>query len=82
MTDFDLAALLSDEYLNSRGTKDYRAPELYSDEDSDIELTSLDIFSLGVILFTMMSGGYLPFLEPEKKSSNNNSSNKKNLLTV
>lgn len=58
--DFDQAQPIKDEYLTSGGTKDFRAPEVINGECND--LTALDIYSAGIILFTFKVRE-LPFCE-------------------
>jgi len=61
--DFDFSRISnSDENLAMpRGTKDYRAPELISGNIFNFE--ACDVFSLGVVLFVIKTGGKMPFLE-------------------
>jgi len=65
--DFDQAQKLTDEIITSAGTKAYRAPEVKDGTCKDF--IAADIFSAGVLLFTMMSQEF-PFKEasdPNKK---------------
>ena len=56
MCDLGLCKSLSnDVYLSSAGTALYCAPEFRS-EDPDIDRKKCDIYSLGVLLFTMVFG--------------------------
>ncbi len=43
------------------GTKDYMAPEIYKDEKYD---ASVDIYSLGIMLYRFFNNNRLPFLPP------------------
>mmetsp|Transcript_105309 Transcript_105309/g.146779 ORF Transcript_105309/g.146779 Transcript_105309/m.146779 type:complete len:158 (+) Transcript_105309:130-603(+) len=66
--DFDLAHLLKNKHTKciSKGTKDHRAPELKESQwkyNENFDFRACDVYSLGVILFTIMSSGYLPFKE-------------------
>ncbi len=61
--DFDQSQLLNDQTATSRGTKGYRAPELIKGACSN--LTAADIYSIGVILYTLKSEEF-PFLEQEE----------------
>lgn len=59
--DFDLACTKQDKYITSRGTRNHRAPELLSGKIKSLK--SCDVYSLGIILFLLKSGGVLPFKE-------------------
>jgi len=61
--DFDQSQLLNEKTATSRGTKGYRAPELI--KGTCVNLTAADIYSIGVILYTLKSGEF-PFLEQEE----------------
>ena len=66
--DFDQAQLLSDEIITSAGTKAYRAPEVK--EGTCNNFTAADVFSAGILLFTMMTKEF-PFMEardPQRKN--------------
>jgi len=63
LCDFDLSYINGDSYIKSLGTKDYRAPELKEKRCQDV--SAADIFSAGIILFFMMTGGELPLQEGE-----------------
>ena len=54
VTDFDLSQPLDSTSLIARGTAGYRAPEIKKGICQDLK--SADIYSLGVILFIMLSG--------------------------
>jgi serine/threonine protein kinase len=60
VADFDTAAMLSDVFVLGRGTTNYRAPELKNKKCKKIKLA--DMFSLGIILFTLRHG-VLPYAE-------------------
>mmetsp|Transcript_40444 Transcript_40444/g.35897 ORF Transcript_40444/g.35897 Transcript_40444/m.35897 type:complete len:145 (+) Transcript_40444:423-857(+) len=64
LIDFDLSFEEGDTALLGNGTKHYRAPEVKNKTCENPDLG--DIYSAGVILFCMKSGGYRPFLEDEK----------------
>jgi len=59
--DFDLSFMPEDKIINSRGTENYRAPEIVKNICQDGKLA--DIYSLAIILFLLKTGGKLPFLE-------------------
>jgi len=62
ITDFDNSYLIGDVMITSRGTKFYRAPEVYKNDCEDP--MAADIYSAGIILFVMMTG-FLPYAEDE-----------------
>lgn len=62
--DFDQAYLKGQEVIFSRGTENYRAPELYRKGCQDLQ--AADIYSLGIILFALKCEGILPYCENEK----------------
>lgn len=59
--DFDLAANSKSTYFASAGTKNYRAPEIITGKTA--KLTACDVFSLGIIIFLLKTGGMFPFKE-------------------
>ena len=63
IADFDLAHLLRDNKVKTKGTKHYRAPELMNQNCEDPQ--AADIYSAGIILFVMKCGGVLPHLEDQ-----------------
>ncbi len=62
--DFDHAQLITDGKITSKGTEVYRAPEVLNGTCQD--LTAADIYSAGVILYTLKAGEY-PFVEVHDK---------------
>ncbi len=83
--DFDQAQLLSDEIITSAGTKAYRAPEVK--DGTCKHFIAADIFSAGVLLFTMMTKefAFREASDPHKKDPRCYStylSNKKNFWQV
>jgi len=56
ITDFDNSYVSGDIMIISRGTKFYRAPEIYKNECEDP--MAADIYSAGIILFVMMTGHF------------------------
>jgi len=51
--DFDLSLNLTDNFLMSKGTQDYRARELLKGK-RPANLKACDIYSLGIVLFCMI----------------------------
>lgn len=66
IADFDMAQNISDKNLVSGGTANYRAPEVWT--RSCKNFFSADIYSIGVCLYTLMTGAF-PFLEENDKDS-------------
>jgi len=64
IADFDLAMLREDKIIRGRGSKFYRAPELLGSKMSNPMLA--DIYSAGIFLFLMKTGGTLPHVEGRK----------------
>jgi len=60
IADFDSAYMSTDNFILSRGTKNYRAPELR--KRSPTEYKKADIYSAGIILFLLVTG-FLPYIE-------------------
>jgi len=66
IADFDLSHVKGDAKILSRGTKFYRGPELFQSSSSTDELKTpfaADIYSAGIILFILKSGGIYPHSE-------------------
>ena len=61
ITDFDLSYMPEDKEINSKGTENYRAPEIINDCCKNAQ--AADIYSAGIMLFLMKTGGRLPFKE-------------------
>jgi len=61
VADFDISYIIGDEKLYSRGTKNYRAPEMIKGTAQD--LWAIDMYAIGVILFTLKTRGIFPYLE-------------------
>lgn len=62
LIDFDLSYGPKCKEFRGWGTADYRAPELINEFNLNA-LSKCDIYSAGIILFVMRSGGILPFKE-------------------
>jgi len=66
IADFDLSHVKGDSKILSRGTKFYRGPELFKSNltRGDIKLPfAADIYSAGIVLFILKSGGIYPHSE-------------------
>ena len=63
IADFDLAHVKGDSKITTKGTVYYRAPELMEQKCVDVE--AADVYSAGIILFVMKSGGILPHSEKQ-----------------
>lgn len=61
--DFDLSHCAGDQYL-SGGTRNFRAPELMI-SDETLDPVKCDVYSLGIILFMLSTGGFIPFQETD-----------------
>lgn len=59
--DFDLSFGNAELFPEGSGTVDYRSPQLAESKYDDMEAD--DVFSAGIVLFCMLSGGILPFVE-------------------
>mmetsp|Transcript_8313 Transcript_8313/g.7393 ORF Transcript_8313/g.7393 Transcript_8313/m.7393 type:complete len:222 (+) Transcript_8313:208-873(+) len=65
--DFDLSKRVDEsEIIHSQGTLNYRAPELTEKQTIVEDAFKCDVYSAGIILFLMRSGGILPFNEVEE----------------
>jgi serine/threonine protein kinase len=66
IADFDLSYFTEDGPVKTRGTKNFRAPELYSRNCKNP--FAADVYSAGIMLFLLTTRGNLPYLEdkPEK----------------
>jgi serine/threonine protein kinase len=65
IADFDISYIKGQGTITSRGTKCYRAPELA--RGRCVDPASADIFSAGIVLFNLKTGGFIPY--NEEKSS-------------
>jgi len=74
--DFDLSSHQNDIVLISKGTENYRAPELLHQRCK--KPMKSDMYSLGIILFSFMTKGRVPCTE---KKDSNGSSTMESLLT-
>jgi len=62
ITDFDLSFMAAEEKeVSTKGTINYRAPEIIDDCCKNAQ--AADIYSAGIMLFLMKTGGRLPFKE-------------------
>jgi serine/threonine protein kinase len=64
IADFDLSYIDGDSTIISRGTKFYRPPELIQGRCFNTKAS--DIYSAGIILFTLMTRGMLPHAEDNR----------------
>jgi len=66
VADFDLSYVHGDKKIYSRGTRYYRGPEFFKTETDITDLkcpSASDVYSAGVILFILQSGGIYPHSE-------------------
>lgn len=63
LTDFDMSYLEGDNHISSKGTRNYRAPEIKRSQCNNIP--AADIYSAGIVLFILKSRGALPYFEDE-----------------
>ncbi len=61
IADFDLSFMSGDSKLLTRGTRNYRAPELKASKCTNGG--PADIYAAGIILFVLKSGGVIPHAE-------------------
>jgi len=61
IADFDLSYFQEDGSVKTRGTKNFRAPELYSRNCDNP--AAADVYSAGIMLFLLTTKGNLPYLE-------------------
>mmetsp|Transcript_18412 Transcript_18412/g.16065 ORF Transcript_18412/g.16065 Transcript_18412/m.16065 type:complete len:107 (+) Transcript_18412:61-381(+) len=61
LCDFDQSYQKGDLNITSRGSIGFRPPEIA--EDTCKDPFASDIYSLGIIMFVLKSGGYLPYTE-------------------
>ncbi len=65
--DFGVAKIVSDasmHFTKDIGTLAYAAPEICSEMADSFYDASTDIYSLGLVLYTFLNDGYLPFVDP------------------
>jgi len=67
ITDFDLSYMSEDGQVVTKGTKNYRAPEII--EGSCTDPYAADIYSAGVILYLLKTGGKIAFTEADGLAS-------------
>ena len=61
ITDFDISYIIGDEIIYSKGTKNYRAPEVSNGTCRDF--WAADMYAIGIILFILKTRGVFPYLE-------------------
>lgn len=64
IADFDLSTMIGDNKMLSKGTKFYRPPEVV--QESCLDGKAADIYSAGIVLFTMKTRGMLPHAEDKR----------------
>lgn len=64
LTDFDLSCMEEDGEVTTKGTKNYRAPEIFS--GSCVNPRAADVYSAGIVLFLLKTRGTLPFFEDQQ----------------
>jgi len=65
LADFDLSYIYGDGKVKTRGTKNFRAPEMYNGTCTNPK--AADVYSAGIILFLFKTEGLVPYKEDEKK---------------
>lgn len=68
LVDFDLSHMIEDGEVKTRGTKNFRAPEMLKGTCQNPQ--AADIYSAGVILFLMKTSGLVPFQENDSDEGN------------
>jgi len=66
--DFDQSQPIKDNYVLSRGTENYRAPEVRNNTCKDF--VAADVYSIGIILYVLQALEF-PFLEDKKEDPKN-----------
>ena len=61
VADFDMSYMVGDTHVLTKGTKHYRAPELKASRCRNG--SAADIYSAGIILFALKTGGLIPYPE-------------------
>lgn len=64
--DFGVAKIVSDvsyHYTKEIGTFAYAAPEVFNKTGAEVYDDASDIYSLGLVLYTFLNNGYLPFVD-------------------
>ncbi len=67
IADFDNSYVKGRKRVPSKGTRNYRAPEIIDSSCRDFQ--AADIYSAGIILFVLKCGGTLPHCEQQKNRS-------------
>ena len=72
--DFGIARIVekSNSYLSQRGTVDYMAPEVYWESGKYDQIARADIYSLGIVLYSYLNQGRLPFYPEISKEFSHN----------
>jgi serine/threonine protein kinase len=71
IADFDCCFIKgTDNKVITRGTVNYRAPEIMSPEDECVEPELADVYSLGIMMFSLMTG-MIPYTEEDDSPAMN-----------
>jgi len=66
LVDFDLSYLAEDGKVKTRGTKNFRAPEMFKGTCENPQ--AADIYSAGILLFLMKTSGLVPYQEDDSEA--------------
>ena len=64
LTDFDLSCMEEDIEVVTKGTKNYRAPEIFNGTCQDPR--AADVYSAGIVLFVLKTRGTFPYFEDKR----------------
>jgi serine/threonine protein kinase len=67
IADFDLSYIKNEGKIVSKGTKDYRPPEIIN--STCMDPAAADVYSAGVLLFIFVTNGFLPYSEGKKSEA-------------
>jgi len=68
IADFDLSYIYGDGKVKTRGTKNFRAPEMYNGTCNNPK--AADVYSAGIILFLFKTEGLVPYKEEDSENEN------------
>jgi len=66
IADFDLSYIYGDGKVKTRGTKNFRAPEMYNGTCTNPK--AADVYSAGIILFLFKTEGLVPYKEDDNEN--------------